>query len=427
MKLTIHRGAREIGGSCVDLQSSGSRILVDLGLPLVDESRERFDSDKIKNKSKTELIKNRILPDIKGLYKEEEPAFNGILLSHAHQDHYGLLSFVNSQIPIYLSEGCKELIETSRYFGQTDFEPINTQTLKSWHSFDVGDFKVSPYMVDHSAFDAMAFLIEAGDKRLFYSGDFRGHGRKSILFQKMLENPIKDITCLMLEGSMFGRGRGEYQTETDVENKLVELLGNKESLYFVACSSQNIDRLVSIYKACVRSNRIFVIDPYTAYILDKLKKISSNIPQFDWVENMKIFFVPNTYTDKMAEDKSLFKFKSAKITYDEMQAVRDRLVIKDTYKTRWIFAKKKDLFNTTLIYSLWSGYLPDVKPFWDENNVPVIEVHCSGHAYIEDLRDFVKALKPEYIIPIHTFYPEDYSKYLQGNVKIVKDRGTVTI
>ena len=129
----------------------------------------------------------------------------------------------------------------------------------------------------------------------------------------------------------------------------------------------------------------------------------------------------------MAEDKSLFKFKSAKITYDEMRAVRDRLVIKDTYKTRWIFSKKKDLFNTTLIYSLWSGYLPDVKPFWDENNVPIIKVHCSGHAYIVDLKAFVRTIKPEYIIPIHTFYPEDYSKYLQGNVKIVKDRETVKI
>jgi ribonuclease J len=427
MKLTIHRGTREIGGSCVKIQSSSSRILIDLGLPLVDENRERFDAGNIKDKSKAELIKSRILPDIKGLYKHEGPAFDGILLSHAHQDHYGLLSFVNSQIPIYLSDGCKELIEISRFFGQTDIEPINVQTLKSWQSFSIGDFKVAPYLVDHSAFDAMAFLIEAEGKKLFYSGDFRGHGRKSVLFEKMLDKPIRDITCLMLEGSMFGRDKGEYQTETDLENKLVELLADKEKLYFVACSSQNIDRLVSIYRACVRTGRIFVIDPYTAYILDRLKKISSNIPQFDWGENIKIFFVPNTYTEKMAEDKSLFKFKSAKITYDEMQAVKDRLVIKDTYKTRWIFSKKKDLSNTTLIYSLWSGYLPDVRPFWDENNVPVIEVHCSGHAYIEDLKDFVRALKPEYIIPIHTFYPEDYSKHLGSNIKIVEDRDTVKI
>ena len=144
MDLIIHRGTHEIGGSCVELQSSASRILIDFGLPLVDENRERFDSDKIKNKSKEELIKSRILPDIKGLYKDEEVAFDAILLSHSHQDHYGLLSFVNPQIPIYLSEGCKELIEISQFFGQTDFKPINAQLVKSWQSFKVGDFEITP-------------------------------------------------------------------------------------------------------------------------------------------------------------------------------------------------------------------------------------------------------------------------------------------
>ena len=58
MWLTIHRGSKEIGGSCVELQSEQSRILIDFGLPLVDENMERFDSRKIKNKPKEELIKN---------------------------------------------------------------------------------------------------------------------------------------------------------------------------------------------------------------------------------------------------------------------------------------------------------------------------------------------------------------------------------
>jgi hypothetical protein len=39
---------------------------------------------------------------------------------------------------------------------------------------------------------------------------------------------------------------------------------------------------VSIYKACKKANRTFVIDPYTAYVLDQLKDISSNIPQYNW-------------------------------------------------------------------------------------------------------------------------------------------------
>jgi ribonuclease J len=427
MLLTIHRGAKKIGGNCIELQSSASRILIDFGLPLVDENRERFDSDKIKNKSKEELIKSKILPDIKGLYKDEEVAFDAILLSHSHQDHYGLLSFVNPDIPIYLSQGCKELIEISQFFGQTDFQPINAQFVKSWLPFKIGDFEITPYLVDHSAFDALAFLIEAEGKRIFYSGDFRGHGRKSVLFKKMLERPLNDITCLILEGSMFGRDKGEFQSETDVENKLAELLQDKERLYFVACSSQNIDRIVSIYKACVRANRIFVIDPYTALILHKLEKISDKIPQSDWGKNIRIFFVPNSYTAKMAEDKSLFKFKSAKITYEQIHDMRNQLVVKDTYMTKQIFAEKKYLENATLIYSMWEGYLSGVESFWKDNEVPILKIHCSGHAYVEELRKFVQAIKPRYIVPIHTFLPEKYSEYLGSNIKLVNDGEEVDI
>ncbi|MFC1792663.1 hypothetical protein ACFL3Q_03650 [Planctomycetota bacterium] len=87
MELTIHRGSKEIGGTCVELRSERSRILIDLGLPLVDENMERFDSKKIKGKSKEELIQSGVLPDIKGLYEGEKLTVNAILLSHPHQDH----------------------------------------------------------------------------------------------------------------------------------------------------------------------------------------------------------------------------------------------------------------------------------------------------------------------------------------------------
>ena len=427
MKLTIHRGSKEIGGSCVELQSKQSRILIDFGLPLVDENMGRFDSRKVKGKSKKDLIKSGVLPDIEGLYEGEHPTVNAVLLSHPHQDHYGLLPFVHPDIPIYLSEGCKILIEVSHFFGQTDFKATNAKPVTVWKQFREGNFKIRPYLVDHSGFAALAFLIKAEGKKIFYSGDFRGHGRKSILFENMLKRPPKDISYLILEGSMLGRAKGQYQTEQEVEDRLVELFRDKEQLYFLACSSQNIDRLVSVYKACKRSNRIFVIDPYTASILHRLKRISPHIPQFDWGRNIRIFFVPNKYTGKMAENKTLFKFKSAKITYEQMRELRNRLVIKDTYLTRKIFSRKKDLEKTTLIYSLWEGYLPDVESFWEGNSVPIVKVHCSGHAYIDDLKKFVRAIEPEFIIPIHTFFPEKYPELFGDNVKIVKDGEMVEI
>jgi ribonuclease J len=426
MKLTIHRGTHEIGGTCIELQSQNSRILIDFGLPLVDENREPFDSDKIKNKSKKELINSEVLHPIKGLYNDEQPLFDAILLSHPHQDHYGLLSYINPKIPIYLSQGCKELIEISCFFGQTSCDLKGTKAVKSWDKFKIGDFAITPYLVDHSGFDALAFLIECEGKRIFYTGDFRGHGRKSILYENLLKRPPKNIDYLILEGSMIGRDKGKYQTELDIEKKLTKQF-QANNLFFIACSSQNIDRIVSTYKACKESDRIFVIDPYTAYILDKLKKISANIPQYNWGKNIRIFFVPNSYTKKMADDKSLYKFKSAKITYDEMTESKNKVVIKDNYLTRNIFAKKKDITGSKLIYSMWEGYLPDVKPFWEKYNIPIIKIHTSGHAYIEELQKFTKAIKPKNIIPNHTFYPENYDKIFKNRIIRLKDKQTINL
>jgi ribonuclease J len=421
MQLIIHRGSKEIGGTCIELQSDDSRILIDFGLPLVDENREQLDSREIIKQTKEDLLKNKILPNIQGLYANEFPLVDAILLSHPHQDHYGLLSFINQKIHVYMSRGCKALIEASYYFGQTNYELKNIRTVKPWIPFQISNFRITPYLVDHSGFDALAYLIESEGKRIFYSGDFRGHGRKKVLFENLLKQPPRNIDYLILEGSMIGRDKGKYDTESDIENEMINLFRDNKKLFLVACSTQNIDRLISVYRACLKSKRTFVIDPYTAFVLDKLKIISAKIPQYDW-SNMKIFFVPSAYTKMMANDKSLFKFKSGKISYQEIQKMRNKVVVKDSYMVRNIFANKKALSDTELIYSMWDGYLPGVRPFWEKHNIPILKVHSSGHAYIEELKSFVRSVKPKYVIPNHTFYPEKYLDILEDKVLFIKDR-----
>jgi hypothetical protein len=36
MNVRIHRGAREVGGTCVELSSGGERIVLDVGMPMGD-------------------------------------------------------------------------------------------------------------------------------------------------------------------------------------------------------------------------------------------------------------------------------------------------------------------------------------------------------------------------------------------------------
>ena len=425
MQLIIHRGTKEIGGSCVELSTGKSRIMVDFGMPLVNDKKESFDSKILTNKSLDELKKLKILPDIKGLYRGEEKAIDGILISHSHMDHYGFLSYVNPDIPIYVSEGAEILIEISDIFIPHKIGLLNIKTIDKRKSLIIGDFTIISYLVDHSAFDARAFLIEADGKRVFYSGDFRGHGRKSILFNRMISKSPKDIDCLLMEGSMIGRRKQVYKDENAIQKRIEEVLRTSSNITFLFVSSQNIDRLVSAYKACLRTGHVFVIDLYTAYILDKLRKVSKNIPQFNW-SNIRVKFI-KSHADILAEkvsEKLLYFYNTKKIDMFEINRKKKRILMlaRDNSVFPLLVKNIKDIEGAKIIYSMWEGYLTDkFENYCDKKKLAIEQVHTSGHATIEDLKAFARALEPKLLIPIHTFEPERFPDLFK-NVKLLKDR-----
>lgn len=432
MQLIIHRGTHEIGGSCVELKTKNARLVMDIGLPLVDEKREMFDFKPYKKLSGPQLIEKKILPDVTGLYKFENTNKrpDALLISHPHLDHFGLLSYVSPNIPLYMSKGCKKLIEMSFYFNEEVFDFEKTEIVATWKPFKIKDVIITPYLVDHSGFDALAFKIKAGGKRIFYSGDFRGHGRKHIVFDRIVKKPPKAIDYLLLEGSHIEEEEGKYDTEVDVENCLIELLNDKEKLYFINTSSQNIDRIVSIYRACKETGRVFVIDPYTAHILEAARSVSYAIPQHDWNKNMKVFITENRFTKIMQKDDTISRFAQSKIEYEDIIKDKGRYLIKDSYSTRNRFANNKGLSDTILIYSVWRGYLErDEKmcAFWEDNGVPIVHVHTSGHAHKADLKKFADALRPKVIIPIHTFSPDKYKECFDNQIKVCEDREIIDL
>jgi len=181
MKITIHRGTHEIGGSCVEVRSANSRIIIDIGMPLVNQGGERFDFKDYEGLSGPELVERKVLPDVPGLYEWDiaNKTPDGILISHAHIDHYGFYSYLNKDIRFYLGEASQRIIGLTSVFTSVKGTIANFLNFESGKSLTCGDFTITPFLMDHSAFDAHAFLIEADGKRIIYSGDFREHGRKS--------------------------------------------------------------------------------------------------------------------------------------------------------------------------------------------------------------------------------------------------------
>jgi hypothetical protein len=100
-----------------------------------------------------------------------------------------------------------------------------TRTFMTWSSrsgrFTVGPFAVTPILTDHSAFDAYMLLIEADGKRILYTGDFRRHGRKSVLVDRMIAKPPADIDVLIIEGTNLGTDK-PARTEQEPEEDFIE-------------------------------------------------------------------------------------------------------------------------------------------------------------------------------------------------------------
>jgi len=424
LKLIIHRGTKEIGGSCVEVRTASNRILIDFGIPLVSRDHQPFDANLLKGKTIQDLRAQNILPDIKGLYRDEKKEIDGILISHSHLDHYGFLQYVNPEIPIYLSQGAGILIDVSNIFVPTKVGKLNTNIISNKKRFKIGDFTVQPFLVDHSAFDAFAFLIEAEGKRLFYSGDFRAHGRKAKLFKQIIERPPQNIDCLLMEGSALGRDDAQYKTEEEVEKRLEEILRERKNISFLFASSQNIDRIVSAYRACLKTDSIFVIDIYTAFILDKLKKVSDRIPQFNW-KNIRVKFL-NAHAkalERAGHIDLLYTYNKRKIEIPEISRDKNRIFMlaRDNSVFPLLLNKIKDVAGAKIAYSMWDGYLSEkFRTFCKSKGLTLEYIHTSGHAKKEDLKSFASAVNPKTLIPIHTFEAEKYP-VLFKNVLILKD------
>jgi ribonuclease J len=263
MKAQIYRGTKEIGGTCVELTANNGKILwVDLGAPLDDKNPN------------IEYATNKV---------------DALLISHPHKDHFGLMVKVGIEVPIFIGELSLDLINATKIFRNIPLLAGNFKTIKPWNKFTIEEtFIVTPFLTDHSTPEAFAFLIEADGKRVFYSGDFRATGRKNMVFKRQIENPPQNVDLLHIEGTMFERTNHLYLTEDMVEEGIYNTIKTQNNLSFVISSTQNIDRLISVFRACKRTGKFLVIDVYTAWILEMARKQSKNIPSIDWQE-IKVF------------------------------------------------------------------------------------------------------------------------------------------
>ena len=400
MRVRIHRGAHEVGGNCVELEVSASRIVLDLGRPLdvdVDEGVE--------------------LPDIPGLSQSEDGSLLGLILSHPHQDHYGLVAQADPSVPIYMGEAAAAILDAAAFFAPSGMRLQPSGFLEDRVAFSLGASRSRLILSTTARSTRMRCSSKAANGALLL-GDFRAHGRKASLVRKLCEHPPNASTCcfskvLMCAPDELPRGLDE----SEVAGAMAGTFRSTEGLVVVFSSAQNVDRLITTYKACRSAKRELVVDLYSATVAVATARNTIPQPGFPGLR----VYVPNRQRLLVKESREFERVEALRryrIYPDEIRERAGELVALIQGSTLPELARANCLGRATAIWSLWPGYLDQASGsrtarLLDEQGVALVHLHASGHASIADLQTLAAAMSPARVVPIHTSAPEQFERFFE--------------
>lgn len=419
MKITIHRGTNQIGGCIVEIESNGYKVFIDFG-------------EQLPGTENTEL------PPIEGLTCGNVSK-SALFITHYHGDHIGKICDTITELPIYVGKTALEIYNCleSRLMHIPEpseakkhrkiVERIKTiNTFEALQRIEIRGITVTPLFVDHSAFDAYMFIVEAEGKRILHTGDFRGHGFRSKGLITTLKNYVNNIDYIISEGSNIQRPNATMQTEQELQ-KDFESQFRKHKYNFILLSSTNIDRIFALYHASKKAKRCFVCDGYQTKILKIVSENHKLHTPFYNIDYDKAITPSGRFIELNRQNRNPFSFEGKLKPYLEKHGFCILIRSNDSFKP--LLNEYANLDETKIYYSMWSGYLDKertafneslynfLKPYHVENK------HTSGHTDTKTLKAVFETVKPKCgIIPIHTEAPKKFQElFYEQNIILLKD------
>ncbi len=348
VKLTCYGGVREIGGNKVLLEDGETRLFFDFGTSFA--KRYRYFEEYLNPRAGAgllDLLELGLLPPLHGLYRDDlildeelwqgccasplyrELTVDGVLLSHAHLDHSGFISFLRQDIPIYTTamtafttkaiqdssradfekEVCyaipKEKREgvlqsanwktvpcQQRPFRIFDIDALASEAHKFWQrtpggrelqpeplqeAGKIGNLPLRCFPVDHSIFGAAAFSVETSCGWIVYSGDLRLHGGKGHCTADFVQRAAQlKPTALICEGTNVEEST--QVSEAEVYANALNAVSKAKSLVIADFGPRNVERLLSFLQIAKETGRSLVISTRDAYLLQAMRHASSEVP-----------------------------------------------------------------------------------------------------------------------------------------------------
>jgi ribonuclease J len=393
-------GLGEVGINMWALEWNKQVLVVDAGLMFPQEDMLGIDL---------------VLPDISYLLDRKREVL-GIFLSHGHEDHIGGLPYVLKKlnVPVYgtrLTLGLvKPKLKEHRILREADLREVRVGD-----TVQLGPFRVETVAVCHSIPDAVALAIETPVGRVVYTSDFKldaappdGLPTDMARFRKLGDDGV----LLLLSDSTNSERGGRSGSERDLHAPFERIFGEAPGRIVVANFASNIHRIQHLVRMAVQfERRVAVVG----------RSLQTN---FKTARELGFLEVPDGLTVKLEDIDRVAPSKLLLLTAgsqgEPMSALArfaaQRHPFVNVLKGDWVVISARPIpGNERMVHQTVNNlYRHGARVFYSE----VGNVHVTGHAQREELREMLDAVRPRYFIPVHGEY-----RQLHQHSEIAREAG----
>jgi ribonuclease J len=338
-----------------------------------------------------------VLPDLRFL-KSQKKNLKGIIITHAHEDHYGALNdlWPGLNVPVYASGFTAGMLEAKRdYEGSRAEIPITP--FKQGDRINVGPFEIEAIGVNHSIPEPMSLVIRTPLGNLVHTGDWKIDQNPSLgpLTDEARFRAVGDegVLALMCDSTNAMRD-GVSPSEEEVSEGLRKIIEAAEGRVAITTFSSNVGRIRSIAQAAEAAGREVLL------LGSSLKRVTAVADDIGIMQGLRPFIAEDEYgfiprdkvvvilTGSQGEPRAAL----AKLSRDEMRNVA--LTSGDTV----VFSSRAIPGNEKAIQDIKNGLV--------EQGVHIVTdaealVHVSGHPRRNELLKMYEWTRPEILVPVH--------------------------
>lgn len=379
-------GAGEIGMNCY-LYGYGPRkqrkwLMVDLGLTFPGPSEPGVDV---------------ILPDLTFI-AEQSDACVGIVLTHAHEDHFGAVIdlWPSIQVPVYATPFTATLLKAKlAEYGRGLEIPIHEVELDS--RFDIGPFNVELITVAHSIPEPNAVCIRTPETTVLHTGDWKLDpdpvAGKPTNIERLKELGEEGVDVLVCDSTNVFRD-GVSPSEAEIAKSLKEVIGNCDGRVAVTTFASNVARMKSIAEAAAANDRRLVVAGRAMQRMIGVALETGYLPKgFKFLDQDDYGYQPRDKvlllcTGSQGESRAAV----ARIASDTHPHIT--LTSGDTM----VFSSRTIPGNEKSVGSVLNSLAGQGINLITDNEALV---HVTGHPRRDELKEIYNWVKPKLLVPMH--------------------------